>query len=142
MNVVVDASVAIKWCVPEDNTSDAEQLLDPRFKLHAPDLLLPEFANILWKKCRQNDLDIRDAEMALKLFRRQSITIHPHDDVLTTAFLGAYETKQAVYDWIYLALALSLSCPLITADRKFLIALRKTRFSKELIWIENAPNLI
>ncbi len=29
MNYVVDASVAVKWYVPEDYSDDAERLLDP-----------------------------------------------------------------------------------------------------------------
>ena len=57
MIVVVDASIAIKWYVDEVHTSDAEQLIDGRFELHAPELILSEFGNILWKKCRNDDLD-------------------------------------------------------------------------------------
>ena len=139
MNVIVDASVAIKWCVPEEYVSEAEQLLDKRFKLHAPELLLPEFTNILWKKCRYQDMEIGEAGQALEYLRRIDMTLYPHDDLLNTALQGANETEQAVYDWIYLSLALSLSCPLITADRKFFLAIRKTRFKKDVIWIENIP---
>ena len=52
------------------------------------------------------------------------------------------ETGQAVYDWTYLALAISLECPLVTADRKFFIGLRKTRFKDRAVWVENIPNLL
>ena len=41
MNYVVDASVAVKWYVPEDNSDDAERLLDPANELHAPELIAP-----------------------------------------------------------------------------------------------------
>jgi len=142
MIVVVDASVAIKWCISEEYTTDAEQLLDKRFILHAPELLLPEFANILWKKCRQADLNIKEAETALKFLRRQHITFHPHSNLLNTALQGAHEINRAVYDWIYFALALSLSCPFVTADRRFFLALRKTRFRRDVVWIENIRNLV
>lgn len=142
MIVVVDASVVIKWYVDEVHTAEAEQLLDGRFELHAPELLLPEFGNILWKKCRQDDLEVNEAELALKLFRKQSVILHPHDNLLKTALLGALETGQAVYDWTYLSLALSLTCPLVTADRRFYIGLRNTRFSQHLVWVENIPTLV
>lgn len=141
MIVVVDASVVIKWYVSEIHTAEAEQLLDGRFELHAPELLLPEFGNILWKKCRQNDLDEKEAALALKLYLEQNVVLHPQNNLLKTALLGAFETGQAVYDWTYLSLALSLRCPLVTADRRFYIGLRNMRFSQHLVWVENIPTL-
>ena len=46
--LVVDASVAIKWVVPEAGSERAITLLD--HGLVAPDLLFSECANILWRK--------------------------------------------------------------------------------------------
>ena len=51
---IVDASVAIKWVVDEPGTEHA--LLLRRDSLAAPDLLVPECANILWKKVRRKEL--------------------------------------------------------------------------------------
>ncbi len=48
--LVVDASVVIKWVIEETGTQDALALR--RHRLLAPDLLIPECANILWKKVR------------------------------------------------------------------------------------------
>ena len=42
----VDASVVIKWFVTEPLCEEARQLLGERLDLHAPDILLAEFANI------------------------------------------------------------------------------------------------
>lgn len=39
MNYVVDASVAVKWYVTEDDADAAERLLDPVNVLRAPDAL-------------------------------------------------------------------------------------------------------
>lgn len=139
MIVVVDASVAVKWYVDEVHTAEAEKLLDERFELHAPELLVPEFGNILWKKCRQHELEASEAGIALKLFRKQNLILHSHDSLLKTALLGALETGHPVYDWTYLSLALSLKCALVTADRKFYFGLRTTRFKQHLIWVENIP---
>jgi predicted nucleic acid-binding protein len=47
---VVDASVVIKWFVPEILEAEAKRWIDPSFVLFAPDLLPSEFGNILWKK--------------------------------------------------------------------------------------------
>ena len=46
--LVIDASVAIKWVIEEAGTKEALALR--RQALAAPDLLVAECANILWKK--------------------------------------------------------------------------------------------
>ena len=51
---VVDASFAIKWVVDEAHTTQA--LLLRRHRLIAPDLLIAECANVLWKKVRRGEL--------------------------------------------------------------------------------------
>ena len=141
MIVVVDASVLVKWFVREDHTTEAELLIDPRFELHAPQLLLPEFGNILWKKCRNEDLDEDVALLAITSIRSERIILHSNEPLLNPAFAGALETGQSVYDWIYLSLAMSLDCKLITADRKFFISMRKTKFKSHTTWVENIPIL-
>jgi predicted nucleic acid-binding protein len=47
---VVDASVAVKWFVPEIYDAQALRLLSGSHQLVAPDLLYVEAGNILWKK--------------------------------------------------------------------------------------------
>jgi predicted nucleic acid-binding protein len=49
---VIDASVAIKWLVDEPGTAAALSLR--RHRLLAPDLLIAECANVLWKKVRRD----------------------------------------------------------------------------------------
>ena len=44
--IVIDASIAMKWVVEEDGTSEA-LMLRRRARLIAPELLLAECANIL-----------------------------------------------------------------------------------------------
>ncbi|MEO8383259.1 MAG: type II toxin-antitoxin system VapC family toxin [Acidobacteriota bacterium] len=56
MKVVVDASVAAKWFLPEIHSDAAARLLDPTIALYAPDLIVPEFGNILWKKIRRAEI--------------------------------------------------------------------------------------
>ena len=45
--VVIDASVAVKWFVPEIHSAAAARLLEPEIVLCAPDLIGPEFGNVL-----------------------------------------------------------------------------------------------
>ena len=56
MNLTVDASVVIKWFVAETLFEQARLLLSDSFDLHAPDILLAEFANTIWKKFRRGEI--------------------------------------------------------------------------------------
>lgn len=135
MRRVVDASVAIKWYVTEVYTAEAEKLLDGSLELHAPELIVPEFGNIIWKKVRVKDLTVQEAAQIIDAFQKQKIAFHSHDNLLKAAFTGAERTGQTVYDWTYLALAVSLGCELVTADERFYKALEKTSVKKHLLWI-------
>lgn len=50
MIYVVDVSVSVKWYVPELFEKEADKILNDDNDLHAPELILPEFSNIIWKK--------------------------------------------------------------------------------------------
>lgn len=135
MIVVADASVAIKWYAPEIHTLEAEKLLSGSYEIHAPELILPEFGNIVWKKVRKNDLTKPEAARIIEAFGNQNITFHSHKSLLRAAFAGASLSGQTVYDWSYLALAIALSCRFVTADERFYKALANTKLKKNLIWV-------
>jgi Hydantoinase B/oxoprolinase len=59
---VSDASIAVKWVVPEHSSERAPLLHD--YGLVAPDLLFAECANILWKKVRRGELTKEEADIA------------------------------------------------------------------------------
>ena len=53
--LVVDASVVIKWFYEEDDSAEALQIRE-RYQFVAPDLLVAECANIVWKKVQRGEL--------------------------------------------------------------------------------------
>lgn len=114
MSVVIDASVAIKWVVEEPGTEEA--LLLRRERLHAPDLLIPECANILWKKVRRKEMSEGEALLAARLLVRADIQLEPMRPLLEPATRLALGLDHPAYDCIYLALANVLGCELVTAD--------------------------
>ena len=67
---VVDASVAIKWWVPEVHSADALRYLDPDIGREAPDLLLAEAGNILWKKVNRGELTRRRPSRSRRISSR------------------------------------------------------------------------
>lgn len=140
MKCVVDASVAVKWYVPEVHSEAAERLLDRRNELHAPDLIVPEVGNIVWKKIGRGELTARQGNMIVEAFLEVSLLKHPAAPLLVPAFEGAQRTAQTVYDWMYLALALALDCRMVTADRRFHDALRGGPLAPNLLWVADIPD--
>jgi predicted nucleic acid-binding protein len=58
---VIDSSVLIKWFVPEIHSVDALRYLDPDLERDAPELLLAEVANVLWKRVGRGGLSPPEA---------------------------------------------------------------------------------
>ena len=56
MTFVVDASVAVKWLVNEQASEAAHRLLNSEERLVAPDFIVVEVGNVLWKKLRRGEL--------------------------------------------------------------------------------------
>jgi predicted nucleic acid-binding protein len=134
---VVDASVAVKWFVPEIHSEHALRLLRKRFDLQAPELIQAEFGNILWKKCRAGELDGTTAGEILGSFKRSPLVVHPHGALLKLAWEIALKHRQTFYDCLYLALAMAEKARMVTADRKFYEALAGTSSERHLLWIED-----
>lgn len=137
MMIVVDASVAVKWFIQEDHTAEAERLLDGSFSLGVPELIYPEFGGILWKKARRGETTIAESRKIVDAFRKMKLRPFSHSPLLKASYVGAEITGQTVYDWMYLALAVSLSCEFVTADERFYKALYQTSLRKHLRWIED-----
>jgi predicted nucleic acid-binding protein len=135
MKYVVDASVCIKWYIPEAYEQEATKLLQAGHSFHAPELILPEVSSIIWKKVRRAEITPREGNRIIESFSKSSLTIHSHKQIIKSAYAGAKSTGQTVYDWTYLALAVSLSCAFVTADKRFYNALENTPMKKNLFWI-------
>lgn len=113
---VVDSSVAIKWVVDEKNSPEALALF--RHRLYAPELLIAECANVLWKKARRNELTTDEALLCARLLQSADVEFSPMRPLLESATRLALLLDHPAYDCVYLALAETLSCDLVTADAR------------------------
>lgn len=138
IKVVVDASVAIKWFVPEIHSLAAARLLDPAVYVLAPDLIGPEIGNTLWKKMRRAEITQAEASDILSAMETIEWEIYPSAVLLAPAFELATALDRTVYDSLYLALAVAHDCRLITADRKFHSAVSDSPFDSHIHWVEDA----
>jgi len=113
---VVDASVVIKWFVPEVHSDRARRLLAATHQYLSPDLLFPEVGNAIWKKVRRGELTAEEGQrLAVDIAGIAVETVSTRGLVVDAQAL-AISTGLTVYDAMYLTLAVRLKTELITAD--------------------------
>ena len=117
--LVIDASIAIKWVIEEPGTPEALKLRH-RAKLVAPDLLVAECANILWKKFARHELSRDEAILAARLLQGADVELLPTLSLLENATELAIELNHPAYDCVYLALAIAKNCEFVTADKRLI----------------------
>ena len=135
---VVDASVAIKWVVPETGSEDAVGLLD--YSLTAPDLICAECANILWKKVSRGELSSEEAEIAAQGLENAEISLSSSRANLASALSIAVALDHPADDCIYLALAQSLSLRLVTADQALVRKIGRSPLRDHIVALSPAPS--
>jgi predicted nucleic acid-binding protein len=132
--LVVDTNVVIKWYVPEEGEQDAAAILNSGMTLIAPDLLVAELGNILWKKVRSGLLPRGEAETAFAAFLGDiPVELRPSVLLATTALDIANDYGPTVYDSLYLALAVVEDCQLVTADARLFNALQGTSLASRVV---------
>lgn len=118
MKLTVDASVVLKWFVTEPLSEQARQLLDGQLDLHAPDILLAEFANTIWKKGRRGEILDPQPYFVELASLPDVVAIHPVGGLIERAAQIAVLIDHPVYDCLYLACAEMTASALITADQQ------------------------
>ncbi len=110
--VVVDASVAAKWCLPARDEPLVDQALallrdyaKGEIRFVVPDLFWEELANLLWKAVRQGRCAKAAAETALTALQDRRLPAVSSLTLLDLAFAIATAFDRTVYDSLYLALA-------------------------------------
>lgn len=124
--VVVDASVAVKWFLPEVHSEDAARVLGGDSALLAPDLIVAEVGNTLWKKVGRGEITRARSAEVLATLERVGIELYPTPVLVGAALELACELRCSVYDATYLALAVARDCAVITADRRFFTTAAKS----------------
>ena len=119
MKLTVDASVVVKWFVQEPLCQEARLVLTHRHDLYAPEILLAEFANVVWKKARRGEiLDPRPHYAVLRELG-DVVALHRIADLVDRAASFSNELDHPIHDCLYLACAEATGSALVTADRKF-----------------------
>lgn len=113
---VVDASVVLKWFVPEIHSDAARRLLAATHQFLSPDLLFPEVGNAIWKKVRRGELTAEEGQRLAADISSVAVETVSTRGLMIDAHALAVTTGLTVYDAMYLALAIRLKTDLVTAD--------------------------
>ena len=135
MRFVVDASVAVKWLLPELYSDNAESLLRSGNELIVPDLFWAEVASAICKKVRRRELSHEAATDSLESFLRIPIKTRASKPLAQTAARLALESGVSAYDSFYLTLSYDHDCPLVTADRKLYDRVHEAYPQSETLWL-------
>ena len=136
MRLVVDASVAVKWLVEEEDSDAADRLLEPRHELFAPRLMASEVGNALWRKVRMGQLERSRAGAVAAAISEMAVRWMADEDTGPDAVRLSLALDRPVYDCVYLALAHRIGATLVTADARFANSLAETEHSSAVVTLK------
>jgi predicted nucleic acid-binding protein len=117
--LVVDASVAVKWFIVEPGRPEAKRLLDGGHPLVAPELIVAEVVNVVWKRLMADAIDHSQAADVPRELPQLFSELCPLAPLAGQALAVAKELRHPACDCFYLALAEARDARLVTADRRF-----------------------
>jgi|KBSSwiStaDraftv2_1062776.scaffolds.fasta_scaffold1960999_2 predicted nucleic acid-binding protein len=124
-NLIVDASVAVKWFFDEDGSDAARAILDQDIVLFAPELILAEVGNAAWKRRVKRQVEIAEADFIIERIPALIQGLAPLSVLAKQAIQISMALPHPAYDCFYLALAERERLPIVTADGRLLAAARK-----------------
>lgn len=124
MSLVVDTSLAAKWLIEEAGSDKAQGFIGE--DLIAPELILAELSNVIWKKWRSGSILREHAQISLASLQ-SFVTVVPMESLAHDALETALYLDHPVYDCYFLALAGSVESKLVTFDKKLMRVCEGTR---------------
>jgi predicted nucleic acid-binding protein len=116
---IVDASVAIKWFLQEEGREEAIDFYKKTKQILAPDFIIIEMMNILWKKKMRGEITEFHAQKIAESLNNKFDKLMSSKKLSKTAFKLSIELNHSIYDCLYLAMAVDLKAVFISADEKF-----------------------
>jgi predicted nucleic acid-binding protein len=121
VRLVLDASAAIEVVLGRGKAPEFERLLGEADQVLAPDLIVSEVVNTIWKYHQFQNLALNACDQAIELAISLLDVLVPCKELYREAFLLARSARQPAYDMFYMALARREDAGFLTTDQ----ALRK-----------------
>ena len=129
MSLIVDASVAIKWFVKENLHDEALVLLQHSDRLQAPEFIVLELTNVVWKKRLRREITKGQAQTIVSAIPNYVSILYPivldHERALELAVF----LEHPAYDCLYLACAERVGGTVVTADRTLFSKVKESSFA-------------
>ncbi len=126
MTLVVDASIAAAWLLPDERSPATDGILRNLYGSTAsvPSLFWHEVRNLILVAERRGRLVAGEVHSCLGQLRRLPLADAGHGNDYAVLTLATAQTLSA-YDAVYLERALSLQYPLATLDKRLAAAARR-----------------
>ena len=118
MRLVLDASAAVEILINRDGSRRMAAMLSEAEQVSAPDLLIPEVTNALWKNHHLAGLPLDICDAALSRLPRLVTRLVSSGELHLEAFRLARSEQTPAYDMFYLALAKREDAVLLTLDSR------------------------
>ena len=115
---VLDASAAVRLILADPAAADLAERVGGAALVLAPELMLTELANTLWRLQRADRLNDLDPQELLAVARELVDRLEPDRHLQAEALALACHLNHPVYDCLYLALARREAASLISSDRR------------------------
>jgi predicted nucleic acid-binding protein len=121
--IAIDANIAVKWYIPEQDSPRAEALLTQSAQFVAPSLIRIEVCAAINRRVRMKELSSVTASANCEDWftdlTKGSVRLIPDEELTRRAVEISLKILHNVQDSLYLAAAEFHSIPLITADTTF-----------------------
>ncbi len=95
-------------------------------------MIQSEFGNIVWEIHQRDLIDPFDAVEIVQQFLMLPVEIHSSDSLIASAVELAVGTGRAVYDCLYIALAIDQDGEFLTADKRLVNALAGSPLARHI----------
>ena len=141
--VVLDASIAMKWYIREDDSDSAQGILDSEVLFLAPDILFVEVAGaLIWQNRVYKQISKDDVLVAVDHLLRLGIEAVSSVILLGKAVEISLALGHPIKDCFYVALAERWKTVLVTADLQLYDKLKKSKWAESATTLADVSGLI
>ena len=132
-DLVIDASVAVKWFVPEEASDKADDVSASDHTLLAPWLIMTEVANAMARKAIQKLITPLEAAEYVRTLPQFLAGLLDVDDLIEPALQNACSYRHPIYDFVYLEAARRRDTRMVTADQRLIAKVKGTDLAKLVV---------
>ena len=128
---VLGTSVIMSLLLKYSTTGIIENKISKFDYFHIPDIIYYESFNAVWKRIQRNDISPDDGEIIMDKTCSflNLMKIHNFNETVKGAFSLSKKMGITVYDASYVFLAVTLSMPLITPDKKLINKIKEHKLN-------------